>query len=82
MNGAESERLYRIDDVVGGIGNDTLIGSGKPNRLDGGPETTALLPWSPGTGLMEAPAATPAWVGSPWRTLAGIPGSAPGSPSS
>jgi Ca2+-binding RTX toxin-like protein len=36
--GAEEERLARIEDVLGGAGEDTLVGSaGTPNRLDGGP---------------------------------------------
>jgi Ca2+-binding RTX toxin-like protein len=37
MNGEVSERLVGIEDVLGGNGNDTLIGDGSANRLDGGP---------------------------------------------
>jgi Ca2+-binding RTX toxin-like protein len=36
--GAEEEPLIRVEDVVGGNGEDVLVGSaGTPNRLDGGP---------------------------------------------
>lgn len=37
MNGEVSEHLSEIEDVLGGTGNDTLIGNGSANRLDGGP---------------------------------------------
>ncbi len=44
VNGAESERLSGIEDVLGGPGNDTLIGSpGSANRLDGGPGNDSLI---------------------------------------
>jgi Ca2+-binding RTX toxin-like protein len=37
MVGPESEQLVEVEDVIGGIGADVLIGSDEPNRLDGGP---------------------------------------------
>jgi Ca2+-binding RTX toxin-like protein len=37
VSGADSERLSGVEDALGGSSNDTLIGSGDPNRLDGGP---------------------------------------------
>jgi Ca2+-binding RTX toxin-like protein len=37
VSGAENEHLERIEDAIGGSGNDTLIGSSESNRLDGGP---------------------------------------------
>jgi Ca2+-binding RTX toxin-like protein len=37
VSGAENEHLEGIEDAIGGSGNDTLIGSSEPNRLDGGP---------------------------------------------
>lgn len=42
--GAEDEQLIRIEDVLGGSGEDTLAGSeATPNRLDGGPGDDRLL---------------------------------------
>lgn len=44
VSGAEQERLNGIEDVLGGSGNDSLIGSSAtPNRLDGGPGDDRLL---------------------------------------
>jgi Ca2+-binding RTX toxin-like protein len=44
VSGAEQERLRGIEDVLGGSGDDTLIGSAAtPNRLDGGPGDDRLL---------------------------------------
>jgi len=42
MTGAETERLTGIEDVLGGSGNDTLIGDSASNRLDGGPGSDHL----------------------------------------
>jgi Ca2+-binding RTX toxin-like protein len=42
MNGEVSERLSGIEDVLGGNGNDTLVGNGSVNRLDGGPGDDSL----------------------------------------
>ena len=42
--GAEEERLLGVEDVLGGSGEDTLIGSvSTANRLDGGPGDDSLL---------------------------------------
>jgi Ca2+-binding RTX toxin-like protein len=44
VTGAEEERLVGIEDVVGGSGEDILLGSGMTrNRLDGGPGDDRLL---------------------------------------
>ncbi|MGH2939618.1 MAG: calcium-binding protein [Solirubrobacterales bacterium] len=37
VGGAENEHLTGIEDAIGGSGNDTIIGSSEPNRMDGGP---------------------------------------------
>jgi Ca2+-binding RTX toxin-like protein len=37
VTGAEGEHLAGIEDAIGGSGNDTIIGSSEPNRMDGGP---------------------------------------------
>ena len=42
VSGAENEHLTGIEDAIGGSGNDTLIGSSEPNRLDGGPGSDRL----------------------------------------
>ena len=42
VSGAENEHLEGIEDAIGGSGNDTLIGSAAPNRLDGGPGNDRL----------------------------------------
>jgi len=47
--GAESERLLRIEDAVGGTGDDLLVGSERSvNRLDGGPGDDVLRAAGPG----------------------------------
>jgi Ca2+-binding RTX toxin-like protein len=43
VSGAEGERLEGIEDVLGGSGADTLIGSQAANRLDGGPGDDRLI---------------------------------------
>jgi Ca2+-binding RTX toxin-like protein len=42
VSGAENEHLTGIEDAIGGSGNDTLVGSSEPNRLDGGPGNDKL----------------------------------------
>lgn len=49
VDGAESDRLRRIEDAVGGTGDDLLIGSERSlNRLDGGPGDDTLRAAGPG----------------------------------
>lgn len=43
VGGAEGERLHGIEDVLGGSGDDTLIGDAAANRLDGGPGSDRLV---------------------------------------
>ena len=43
VSGAERERLVGIEDAIGGSGNDTIRGSGEPNRLDGGSGDDQLI---------------------------------------
>ena len=43
VSGAERERLTGIEDAIGGSGDDTIRGSGKPNRLDGGAGNDRLI---------------------------------------
>src|SRR5829696_8913352 len=44
VSGSENEQLTGVEDVVGGSGNDTLVGSeATPNRLDGGPGDDRLV---------------------------------------
>jgi Ca2+-binding RTX toxin-like protein len=44
VSGAEQERLSGIEDVLGGSGDDVLIGAAAtPNRLDGGPGDDRLI---------------------------------------
>ncbi len=44
VSGAEGERLTGVEDVLGGSGDDTLIGSAaSANRLDGGPGNDRLI---------------------------------------
>lgn len=54
--GAESEPLSGIEDVLGGTGNDTLIGASvSPNRLDGGPGDDRLVGVGPGDRAFGGP---------------------------
>lgn len=49
VGGAEREPLSGIEDVLGGAGNDTLIGAAaSANRLDGGPGDDRLVGVGPG----------------------------------
>jgi len=44
VSGSENERLTGVEDVLGGSGSDTLVGSeGARNRLDGGPGDDRLV---------------------------------------
>jgi Ca2+-binding RTX toxin-like protein len=47
VSGAENEQLSGIEDAIGGSGDDTLIGSASPNRLDGGPGDDTLVAAGP-----------------------------------
>ena len=51
VRGAEDENLSGIEDALGGSGNDTLIGSGAANRLDGGPGNDHLEAAGAGSAL-------------------------------
>jgi Ca2+-binding RTX toxin-like protein len=42
VTGAENEHLEGIEDAIGGAGDDTIIGSSEPNRMDGGPGSDHL----------------------------------------
>lgn len=43
VSGAEQERMSGIEDAIGGSGDDTIRGSGEPNRLDGGSGDDTLI---------------------------------------
>jgi Ca2+-binding RTX toxin-like protein len=54
--GAEAERLTGIEDVVGGLADDVLTGSGaSPNRLEGGAGDDRLLGGMPGDQAFGGP---------------------------
>lgn len=55
MEGEVTERLTGIEDVLGGTGNDTLIGDAAPNRLDGGPGDDRLQAVGPGDAAFGGP---------------------------
>jgi Ca2+-binding RTX toxin-like protein len=55
VTGAEGEHLEGIEDAIGGSGNDTLIGSPEPNRLDGGPGNDHLEAAGPGDAAFGGP---------------------------
>ena len=48
VRGGEHERLRRFEDVLGGAGNDGIVGNAAPNRLDGGPGSDHLQAVGPG----------------------------------
>jgi Ca2+-binding RTX toxin-like protein len=56
VSGAEVERLSGIEDMLGGSGDDTLVGSqGSTNRLDGGPGADRLLAAGSGDSAFGGP---------------------------
>lgn len=55
MVGEVNERLSGIEDVLGGSGNDTLIGNAAANRLDGGPGDDHLRAVGPGDAAFGGP---------------------------
>jgi Ca2+-binding RTX toxin-like protein len=55
VSGAENEHLEGIEDAIGGSGNDTIIGSSEPNRLDGGPGNDHLEASGPGDEAFGGP---------------------------
>jgi Ca2+-binding RTX toxin-like protein len=56
VRGAERERLRGIEDVLGGSGEDVLVGAAAtPNRLDGGPGEDRLLAVGGGDRAMGGP---------------------------
>lgn len=56
VSGAEQERLHRIDDAIGGPGDDTIVGShAHSNRLDGGPGDDLLFGAGPGDSAFGGP---------------------------
>src|SRR5215218_4751551 len=58
VRGAEDEQLTGIEDVLGGSGDDTLVGSGRtPNRLDGGPGDDRLVAAGSGDRAFGGPGA-------------------------
>ena len=55
VTGAEGEHLEGIEDAIGGSGNDTIIGSSEPNRMDGGPGNDHLEAVGPGDAAFGGP---------------------------
>jgi Ca2+-binding RTX toxin-like protein len=56
ISGAEDERLGGVEDVLGGSGADTLVGSqAAPNRLDGGPGADRLVATGAGDSAFGGP---------------------------
>jgi Ca2+-binding RTX toxin-like protein len=55
VSGAENEQLEGIEDAIGGSGNDTIIGSSEPNRMDGGPGDDHLEAAGPGDAAFGGP---------------------------
>ena len=53
--GGEHERLRRFEDALGGSGNDALLGSAAPNRLDGGSGVDRLQAVGPGDAAFGGP---------------------------
>ncbi|HEY2480366.1 MAG TPA: calcium-binding protein [Solirubrobacterales bacterium] len=78
VSGAEGEHLSGIEDAIGGSGNDTLIGSGEPNRLDGGPGNDHLEASGPGDDAFGGPGGDQCSGGFAEETSCGPAGGANG----
>jgi len=78
VTGAEGERLAGIEDAIGGSGNDTIIGSAEPNRMDGGPGNDHLEASGPGDAAFGGPGGDQCTGGFAAETSCGPAGGANG----
>jgi Ca2+-binding RTX toxin-like protein len=78
VSGAENEHLSGIEDAIGGSGNDTIIGSSEPNRLDGGPGNDHLEAAGGGDAAFGGPGSDQCTGGFAEETSCGPAGGANG----
>jgi Ca2+-binding RTX toxin-like protein len=78
VTGAEGEHLTGIEDAIGGSGNDTIIGSSEPNRMDGGPGNDHLEASGPGDDAFGGPGGDQCTGGFAEETSCGPAGGANG----
>lgn len=71
MTGAETERLTGIEDVLGGSGNDSLVGDPASNRLDGGPGDDQLQAMGDGDAAFGGPGSDTCVGGFAYRSSCG-----------
>jgi Ca2+-binding RTX toxin-like protein len=78
VSGAEGEHLSGIEDAIGGSGNDTIVGSSEPNRLDGGPGNDHLEAYGGGDAAFGGPGGDQCTGGFAEQTSCGPAGGANG----
>lgn len=78
VTGAEGEHLSGIEDAIGGSGNDTIVGSADPNRLDGGPGSDHLVASGGGDAAFGGPGGDQCTGGFAAETSCGPAGGANG----